>query len=85
MPQPFAQPTNFLDPRLTSEGKLYAPIRFEEITKEIYLITKHTHNTYSDVLKMTPTERNYILKFIVADLQKQKEIIDAQQQRANKK
>ncbi len=85
MPQPFAQPTNFLDPRLTSDGKLYAPARFEEITQEIYLITKHTHNTYSDVIKMTPTERNYIMKFIFADFQKQKEIIEAQQQKANKK
>ena len=70
---------NFFDPTLTNDGQLFAPMRFKEIVKERYLISKNCNTSYIDTKDITPVERNYILKFIVEDLQKQKEIIDAQE------
>lgn len=46
------------------------------------MITKNTHTTYSDILNMTPSEREYFLGFIVDDFRKQQE---AWESRSNKK
>ena len=59
---------------LTSDGKPYGPWRFKEITEERYLITKYTHTSYSDTGEMTPIERDYVLNFIIKDLQRENEI-----------
>ena len=75
---PFAQQANFLDPKLTSDGKPYGPVRLKEIVKERYLISKHCHTSYSDLSEVTPLERKYLLEFITDELKKQKEMIDAQ-------
>jgi len=60
-----------LDPQLTSDGKLYAPIRYEEIVKERYIISKMIHTSYSDTGKITPTERKYILSYIMDEAKQQ--------------
>ena len=38
--------------------------------KEGYYITKNTSATYDDTLHMSPTERNYILSFLVEEAEK---------------
>ena len=58
---------------MTSDGKPYAPKRYNEIMEENYYITKFTHTSYSDVMKMSVTERNTLLNLINRDLQKEHE------------
>lgn len=73
--QSFAQHLNFLTPRLTNDGKPYGPIKFKQLVQDCYLISKNINTPYSDVLNMTPTERNYILNFLVEEAHKmQKEL-----------
>lgn len=49
------------------------------------MISKHTNTSYIDTLNITPTERTYLLQFIVEDLTKQKEILDAMKSKRNNK
>lgn len=72
---------NFFDPLLTSDGKPYATERFKQIVQERYIISKHSNTSYIDTLEVTPTERTYLIQFILDDLQKQKEMIDKQKQK----
>ena len=65
-----------MDPILTSDGKPYAPLRFKEITRERYLISKYSHTSYKDLDDVSPTERAYILEFIYDELQKEQEAIE---------
>lgn len=76
----FASQANFLDPQLTSDGKLYAPLRFEQIIEERYQISKHTHTSYADLGSITPVERRYLLEFIKRDLEHENEIIQKQRE-----
>lgn len=73
--QRFASNQNFLIPQLTEDGKPYGPKRYGEIAKECYLISKHTHTSYNEVLEISPMERQIILKNITDDLQKQSDQI----------
>ena len=63
-----------MDPQLTSEGKPYAPQRYNEIVEENYYITKFTHTSYSDVMKMSTAERATILNLINRDLKREQEL-----------
>jgi hypothetical protein len=65
---------NFLDPQLTSDGKPYGPARFEQIVEECYAISTRIHTSYTELLKITPLERTYLLKFIQRDLERENEI-----------
>ena len=65
---------------MTSDGKPFGPTRFKEISKERYLISKHTNTSYSDTNNITPLERQYILEFITDDLQRQKDAYDKYRQ-----
>jgi len=67
-----------LDPLLTSDGKPYGPVRYEQIVEERYLISKHIHTSYFDLGKITPIERKYILKFIRRDLEHENEVRNTQ-------
>jgi len=58
---------------LTSDGKPYAPVRFREISKEKYLISKYCHTSYSDVDKISPTERGFLLEFIYEEIKKEQD------------
>ena len=73
---PFASQRNFLDPLLTSDGKPYAPEAFRRIVQECYLLTKNLHTSYTDILRITPTERHYLLQFLFEDAQKNKEYLE---------
>lgn len=74
---------SFLDLQKTKDGKPYGPIRYEEIVKERYLISKWIHTSYNDVGKLTPLERKYILKYIIDEFNKEKEKLESLKQ--NKK
>ena len=73
---------NFLDPQTTSDGKPYGPERFREIVNERYFITKHTHTSYLDTGKITPTEKDILIQLINEDNKKRAE--DLEKVRKNK-
>lgn len=70
---------------MTDEGKPYGPIRYKNIARERYLISKHTNTSYEDTSRITPLERGYILEFITEDLERQKEMYDKAREDARNK
>ena len=64
---PFDIQTNFSGPLTTSDGKPYAPIRFKDLIKECYQISKNSGATYEEVLNMTFREKDYFIEFINED------------------
>lgn len=64
---------------MTEDGLPFGPTRYKEIARERYLISKHTNTSYDDTALITPLERNYILEFLVEDMQRQKELYDKAQ------
>ena len=73
---PFANNLNFLDPKLTEDGKPYGPERYRRIVQECYLISKNMNTSYADVLKMTPIEREYLLQFLLNDFNERKKAVE---------
>lgn len=76
---------SFLDPLLTEDKKPYGPIRYKQIVKECYLISKHTNTSYTDLMDVTPTERNYLIQLIAEEIQKSQEAIDKAKQESKLK
>lgn len=58
--------------------------RYKDIARERYLISKHTNTSFNDTQYMLPIEREYVLEFVMEELQKQKELMDAAKEKANK-
>lgn len=56
-----------MDPQLTKDGKPYGPVRYEEIVKERYIISKSIHTSYNELGKITPTERRYIINYLLEE------------------
>lgn len=79
---PFASHLNFLDPQKTEDGKPYAPLRYEELVKECYLISKNLNTSYIDVLKITPVERKYLIKFLIQEAKHNQEMIEKSREEA---
>jgi hypothetical protein len=65
-----------LDPHLTSNGEPYGPVRFKEIVKERYLISKYCNTSYKDIDNISPTERAMLLEFIYEEIKKNNEAIE---------
>lgn len=80
---PFASRLSFLDPKLTSDGEDYGPIRYKAIVEERWYISKHLHTSYNDVGEITPTERSYLIEFIVRELDKERESMEKVKQQMN--
>ena len=87
---PFANNQTFLDPLYTDNGEPYGPARYKRIVQECYLISKNMNTSYSDVLKMTPKEREYLINFLLEDFNErkkamEKEIATFQEQMSSRK
>ena len=65
---------------MTSDGRPYGPVRFEQIVEECYVISKQIHTSYTDLLKITPAERTHLIQFIKRDLERENEIRDRARQ-----
>ncbi len=63
----------------TKDGKPYGPIRYKEIVRERYLISKNMNTSYNEVGKITPLERGYLLEFIADEIQRSKKVIEDKQ------
>lgn len=72
---PFASHLNFLDQQLTEDGRPYGPIRYKEIVKECYIISKNINTSYNDLMQITPTERNYMLEFLTDEAKRREEML----------
>ena len=68
---------NFFGLQLTSCSKEEIDQIFSNTLNECYIISKHIHTSFSDVKKMTPTERRFIIKFIVDDMKQEQDLIKA--------
>ena len=65
-----------MDQQLTSDGQPYGPIRYKELVRECYLISKNLNTSYTDVLKLSPREKDYIIEFIIQDAENSKKLIE---------
>lgn len=65
-----------MDPQTTNDGQPYGPIRYRELVKECYLLSKNLHTSYTDILQISPIERNYLFKFLIEDAEREKEAIE---------
>lgn len=65
-----------MDPQKTRDGKPYGPVRYEELVRERYLISKRANISYSESGKLTPIERKYITKYVVDEINREKEIAE---------
>lgn len=71
---PFVSLPNFLDPQKTKEGQPYGPIRYKELVRERYLISKYCHTSYKDVGDISPAEKNYLIEFIKEEAEQIKQL-----------
>ena len=67
-----------MDPQLTKDGKPYGPHRYKQLVKERYLISKNMNTSYNELGQITPVEREYLLEFIVDEINKSKEYAEEQ-------
>lgn len=72
----FALGPSFLDQQTTKDGRPYGPIRFKQIVKELYIIGKQTHTPYTELLNITPTERDLLLNLIIEENKKSEEAME---------
>lgn len=72
-----------MDPLLTSDGRPYGPVRYQQIVEERYQISKHINTSYSDLGEVTPLERRYLLEFVKRDLEEKNKIIQEQMKKSN--
>lgn len=58
---------------LDKDKKPLAISQFKELVLQRYYISKHTNTSYVDAGKITPVEREYIIKFILDENKRNKE------------
>ena len=82
---PFATQVNFLDPKWTRDddgNKIpYGPTRLKEIIKQNYMISKNCSTSYNNILELTPTERDYLIEFIVDEANEAQKMIQESKKR----
>ena len=71
-----------MDPQFTKDGKPYGPIRYKEIVKERYLISKSMNTSYNEVGQITPTERQYLIEFLADDAKRSNDLIEQKKKEA---
>ena len=76
---------SFLDPLKTSNGQDYGPYRYKQIIKELYIIAKNLHTSYTDLLDITPTEKHELLNLIIDENERSKEQMDKIKKEAKSK
>lgn len=67
-----------MDPQLTKDGKPYGPVRYKEIVRERYLISKNINTSYNDIGQITPRERGYLIEFMIDEIKKSKQLVEEQ-------
>ena len=70
---------------MTSDGKLYAPERVNQIVRERYEISKRINTSYADTGKISVKERMLLLQFIKEDIEHDNEVMQEARNKANMK
>ena len=65
-----------MDQQQTEDGKPYGPIRYKEIVDECCVISKNLNTPYTDVLNISPTERNYIIRFLIKEAEQKAALVE---------
>ena len=65
-----------MDQQLTEDGKPFGPIRYKEIVDECCIISKNLNTPYTEVLNISPTERNYIIKFLIKEAEQRAALLE---------
>lgn len=76
MSHDFSTNQHFLDPQTTNDGKPYGPWRYKKIVEECFYISHQIHTSYTDLMKISPRERVYLIEFLnkeAEQLQKSRE------------
>ena len=66
---------------MTSDGRIFATERFNQIIRERFEISKRIHTSYNELGEITPKERQLLLQFIKEDIEHDNKVI---QQSINK-
>lgn len=74
---PFVMDLSSLDPKFNHDGLPFGPWQFDNISKECYLISKSINTSYTDVLKISPTERGKILGWLAEEAVQKKQQLEA--------
>lgn len=64
MSHDFSTNQHFLDPQTTNDGKPYGPWRYKKIVEECFYISHQIHTSYTDLMKISPRERVYLIEFL---------------------
>lgn len=70
---PFVSLLNFLYQRYDEKGNPTGPRRFKEIVEECWFITKNVNTSYTDILKISPLERKYLIDVIKESMRIEKD------------
>ena len=81
---PFDLQESFSVQELTINGNDYSVERFKQIVQERYIISKRSNTSYTDVGKISPVERQYLLDIIIDEINREKERIEQQKQALQK-
>lgn len=73
---PFASHLNFLDQQFDSKGNPYGPIRYKQLVRECYEISRIMNTPYTDVLNISPLEREYLREFIKEDNERSNKMLE---------
>lgn len=65
-----------MDPEFTSDGQPYGPIKYKQIARERYIISKHCNTSYLDVGNISVLERQILLSIIKDELDQKQEAIE---------
>ena len=76
---------HFLDPKFMSDGKPYGPWKYKKIVEECYFISHQIDTTYSDLLKITPRERLYLMEFLTKEAEEIKKAQEESQKKINQR
>ena len=80
---PFDLLKNFLDPQLTKDGEPYGPKRYREIVYELYAISKVCNTSYTDLLTISPTERDIMLELVIKEQEEAEKAIKQIREKKN--
>ena len=64
---------------MTENGEPYGPVRYKELAEECLIISKNINTPYTEVLKMSPTERNYAIRYLIKEAEQKAALIEKAQ------
>ena len=82
---PFESLESSEDQQLTKDGQPYGPIKYKELVRECYIISRNINTSYTDLMDVTPLERQYMLEFIKEESDSLKKTIEENKQKQKTK